>query len=97
MAEGRLPGVTRPEAVTIYLDGEALQAVPGEMVAFALWAQGRRQLRRSARVLEGRGMLCAMGICYECLVEYGGRAQRACMLPVVAGMELRSWPQEERQ
>jgi NADH dehydrogenase/NADH:ubiquinone oxidoreductase subunit G len=39
--------------------------------------------------MEGRGGLCGMGVCYECLVTINGSpGQRACMVEVQEGMEI---------
>jgi sarcosine oxidase subunit alpha len=92
MAE-RIP-VTRTAAVTIEVDGVALAAHPGETVATALLAAGRAAIRASARRGAPRGVFCNMGVCYECLVYLEGRAVRACMTPVRAGMRLTTWGPE---
>jgi NADPH-dependent 2,4-dienoyl-CoA reductase/sulfur reductase-like enzyme len=53
--------------------------MPEITVAAALENVGRRALRRSVRG-EPRGVLCAMGICFECRVEIEGAPhRRACM------------------
>ncbi len=53
--------------------------MPEITVAAALENAGRRALRRSVGG-EPRGVLCAMGICFECRVEIGGVPhRRACM------------------
>jgi predicted molibdopterin-dependent oxidoreductase YjgC len=89
MAE-RIP-VTRGGALTLLLDGAPIQAYPGETVATALAAAGLAAIRRSARRGAPRGVFCAMGICYECLIYLDGRAVRACMTPVCEGMRLTTW------
>jgi len=35
-------------------------------------------------------MLCAMGICFECLVRVDGETVRSCMLPLREGMDVHS-------
>jgi D-hydroxyproline dehydrogenase subunit gamma len=74
--------------VTFEFDGTPVRAQRGDTVAMALWRQGVLVLRRSSREGEGRGMLCAMGICFECLVCVDGSVVRACMLPVQEGMRV---------
>jgi len=86
MADLRVDGVRRPEPVTFTFDGESVAGVPGETVAAALWAHGRRAVRRSSEVSEPRALFCNMGICYECLVHVDGRIVRACVTPVREGM-----------
>jgi aerobic-type carbon monoxide dehydrogenase small subunit (CoxS/CutS family) len=66
--------------------GRTVRGRAGETVAMALWADGQRDLRRSSRDGEPRGMFCAMGICFECLVRVDGRTLRACLLPVRKGL-----------
>jgi predicted molibdopterin-dependent oxidoreductase YjgC len=40
-------------------------------------------------VAQPRGIYCGMGICYECLVTINGvHAQRACVTPVMDGMQI---------
>ena len=91
----RIPGVTRGREVSIEVDGESVTAHEGETVAMALYASGRRAVRQSSRLAAPRGVFCNMGICYECLIYVGPRALRSCMVPVVDGMQVRTWRPEE--
>ena len=76
-----------PETVVFTCDGRAVEAPAGVTVAAAL--EGA-VLRRSVTG-EPRGVLCAMGICFECRVTIDGRAhRRACMEMVRAGMDVRT-------
>ncbi len=79
-------GIERPAAVTITVDGRMVSAVPGESVAAALFAAGRRMLRTSTRADQPRGMFCMMGVCQECAILIDGRKSPACQEPVRAGM-----------
>lgn len=84
-------GVERGEAFEFRFDGEAVTAYPGETVAAALLAAGRRALRRTARRGMARGFYCGMGLCWECRVAIDGRpAQRACMVEARPGMRVES-------
>jgi D-hydroxyproline dehydrogenase subunit gamma len=83
-------GVRRPAAIEIQVDGEATVAVPGESLASALLASGRRAFRRTERRGEVRGPYCNMGVCFECVVEVDGVRTRACMTTVRAGMIVRT-------
>lgn len=86
-------GVQRGAALELCVDGEPLTAYPGETVAVALLASGRRVLRQTDRLGEPRGLLCNMGVCFECLLEIDGRRdQRACQVPVRVGMQVRTRP-----
>ena len=73
-------------ALTFSLDGQPCRALPGETIAAALYAAGIRAWRRS-RYGDPRGLLCGMGICYECLVTVDGTpGLRACQVEVREGM-----------
>lgn len=87
-AAGRDGSESAPAAseVTFTFDGRPVRARPGQTVAMALWANGEVALRNSSRTGEPRGVLCNMGICYECLVRTGGTTVRACLLPVRDGL-----------
>ncbi len=65
-----------------------VDAFEGESVAAALFAAGRRELRRSPRDGAPRGMFCLMGSCQECLVWVGSRKLPACQVPVTPGLEI---------
>jgi predicted molibdopterin-dependent oxidoreductase YjgC len=81
-------GVQRPAAIEIRVDGEPIAAVPGESLASALLASGRRVFRRTDRRGEPRGPYCNMGVCFECVVDVDGAPVQACMTPVRAGMHV---------
>jgi predicted molibdopterin-dependent oxidoreductase YjgC len=75
--------------VTFEFEGTPVHAQAGDTVAMALWRNGVLDLRHSSRDGEPRGMLCAMGICFECLVRVGETTVRACMLPVQEGLRVK--------
>lgn len=82
--------VQRGPAVRFMADGRMVDAFEGESVAAALFAAGRRELRRSPRTNAPRGMFCLMGSCQECLVWVGERKLPACQVPAAAGLEIES-------
>ena len=85
----RIPSVPRGSKIKVLVNGREVVAYQGETALAALIAAGRRTLRKSHRRGEGRGPLCGMGVCYECLVSINGRAnQRACMTEVEDLMEI---------
>jgi sarcosine oxidase subunit alpha len=87
MTFARLAGPTRAARVTLMVDGERIVARDGDTVASALLAAGRQAIRRSAVSGEPRAPYCQMGVCFECLVEIDGVADRqACLVPVRNGM-----------
>lgn len=72
--------------LTMSVDGEVVAFLPGQTVAAALLAAGRRTFR-SAPDGSPRGVFCGMGVCFECLVTIDGTAdQRACLTPASPGM-----------
>jgi len=74
--------------VSLTIDGEELDAVPGESIAAALTAAGRRTIRVDKRG-KPRGILCGMGVCFECRVSIaGGPPERACLTPVKPSMNV---------
>jgi len=76
-----------PREVTIKVDDRPLQAVEGRSLAAALLEAGQQTLRRSPSGQEARGLYCAMGVCFECLVTIDGApGQRACQVRVRDGM-----------
>ena len=78
----------RPPPIVIEIDGEHIDAYPGESLATAILASGRRTLRRT----EGgspRGPFCNMGVCFDCVVTVDGvGALRSCMMAVRPGMKV---------
>jgi predicted molibdopterin-dependent oxidoreductase YjgC len=77
--------------VTLELDGVPLPARRGQTVATAILAAGRRVLRRTRRAGKPRGVFCAMGVCFDCVMTIDGKAGvRACMTKVEDGMDVRS-------
>ena len=80
--------VRRAPPVEISFEGRAVAAFEGETVAAALTAAGIRRLRTDDRGAP-RGIFCAMGVCFDCLVRVDGRPnQRACMTKVAPGMRI---------
>ena len=81
---------THEPTVTITVDGRALPVAAGISVAAALLNAGVTAFRRSTTG-EARAPLCGMGICHECRVTVDGVAhRRACLVPVAAGMIVRT-------
>jgi len=89
MSASRLPGADARPVVAFSFDGQRIEARAGDTVAMALWAAGQPALRASSRDGAPRGVLCNMGICYECLVVVDGDTVRGCMQVVRDGMDVR--------
>lgn len=84
-------------AITIFLDDRPVPAAEGESVAAALLAAGLDRGRDSAVSASPRAPYCMMGICFECLMEIDGVANRqSCMIRVRDGMRIRRQAQAAR-
>ncbi len=78
----------RPSAVVIEIDGEQVEAFPGESLATAILASGRRVFRRTHGG-SPRAPFCNMGVCFDCVVTVDGvAALRSCMIAVRPGMKV---------
>jgi hypothetical protein len=89
-------GITRGEPFAFTLDGQAIQAFPGETIAAALLAINIRTLRRTEKTDMPRGVFCGMGICFDCVVTVDGSPHlRACMTEAEPGMDVKT--QDEAQ
>ncbi|GAA3101331.1 (2Fe-2S)-binding protein [Pseudonocardia yunnanensis] len=74
-----------PEIRFVFDDAE-LTAAPGQSIAAALIAAGRRSWRTTRVGGEPRGAFCGIGVCFDCLVMVNGRPnQRACLTEVRPG------------
>jgi predicted molibdopterin-dependent oxidoreductase YjgC len=79
-----------PATVTIDVDGATVAARDGDSVAAALLDAGIVPFRTTPISGAPRAPLCMMGICFDCLVEIDGVANRqACMVTVRDGMRVR--------
>ena len=73
-------------------EGEPIEAEAGASVAAALIASDRVAWR-TTREGRSRGLFCGIGVCFDCLVEIDGESgQRACMIPLAEGMDVRRAP-----
>jgi predicted molibdopterin-dependent oxidoreductase YjgC len=74
----------------VQFEGEELSAYRGDTVAAALLAGDHWQFRTTPVSGAPRGPFCMMGVCFECLVEIDGVANRqACMTEVRDGMRIK--------
>ena len=81
-----------PDTATLRLtfEGAEIAAAPGESVAAALLAAGMSPFRDTPASASPRAPYCMMGVCFDCLVEIDGVANRqACMAIVRNGMAIR--------
>ncbi|MEX0364870.1 MAG: (2Fe-2S)-binding protein [Ruegeria sp.] len=80
----RKPGGAR---VTLTVNGRQVEAEPGQSVWSAMALEGQTVTRRAALSGETRSAYCAMGVCFECMVEIDGLPnQQACLRRVAEGM-----------
>lgn len=61
-------GIVRGAEIEIIVDGKPVKAYEGETVAAAILATGRRSLRTTTKDEEPRGLYCAIGICFDCVM-----------------------------
>ena len=66
-------GTKRGRSFEIEVNGEKILAYEGETIAEVLLANGKRTMRRTAKIDQPRGLYCGMGICYECRMIVDGR------------------------
>ncbi len=84
-------------AVTVHVDGKPLPARRGQTVAAAMLAAGQRVLRHTRNAGKPRGLFCAMGVCFDCVMTIDGKAGvRACLTKVEDGMQVNSPVQFKR-
>lgn len=73
--------------VNIYVDGQKIQAVEGEMIAAALLANGLNVFRFTKKNKEPRSIFCGIGQCNDCVMVVDGVPNtRTCVTPVKEGM-----------
>ena len=76
-------------SVSLRIDGEPIEARPGDTVAAALLAAGFQHCRTSAVSGALRAPYCMMGVCFDCLVNIDGVGNRqSCLVPVREGMKV---------
>lgn len=81
---------TTPDRVQATFEGQPIEADAGASIAAALIGSGH-QAWRTTREGKQRGLFCGIGVCFDCLVEVDGESgQRACMIPLAPGMDVRS-------
>lgn len=71
-------------------EGRVIEAHEGDSVAAALLGAGADRFRTTPKQAQPRLPYCLMGVCFDCLVEIDGEANRqACMIEVREGMQVR--------
>ena len=85
---GRIAGLGERALIEFTFDGDTVHAWAGDTIAMALWGSGQTSVRNSSSLAQPRGVLCNMGICYECLVVVDGATVRSCTTLVKPGMQV---------
>ena len=77
--------------IDVEFDGRPLALLGQRSVAAALLAAGVSRFRSTHVSGAPRAPYCMMGVCFECLLEIDGVANRqACLVTVQPGMKIRS-------
>jgi len=85
---GQEPTGEQEFAIHFTFDGQPLTARLGDTIASALYAAGIRSWRRS-RQGDERGLLCGIGVCFDCLLSVDGVDNlRACQTLLTDGMRV---------
>lgn len=75
----------------ITVDGEEVEARPGQTVAGVLLGKSVRAWRTTRSAGRPRGLFCGIGVCFDCLVRVNGVPDvRACQRLVAEGDDIRS-------
>ena len=81
----------RGDKVTIFFNGQPVEAFSGETIAAALHAAGVYHLSDSAEKHRPRGLFCAIGQCSSCMMVVDGRPNvKTCTTQVTDGMQVES-------
>ncbi len=76
--------------VSFTFDGEPMLAVQEQTIAAALIDQGIVSWRTTRVDERPRGLLCGIGVCYDCLITLNGEPNvRACITRVEPGDDIR--------
>ena len=79
-----------PEAtINFTFNGKAYRAKPGEPISSAIMAHGISIFNTHHKDGAPQGIFCANGQCAQCLVLVNGIPKKACITPVLEGMDIR--------
>lgn len=74
--------------VPVRFDRQEMQLCEGVNLAAALIEAGVSHFRHTPVSKAPRGPFCMMGACFDCLIVLDGVTRQACMIEVVADMEI---------
>ena len=78
-----------PKIISVIVNGHEVTAPEGQSVWATMALAGQTTTRKSAVSGKDRSAYCAMGVCFECMVEIDGMPnQQACMRRVSEGMNI---------
>ena len=84
------PDLPPPATVAVEVEGRVVQVSRGASVAAAMLLAGLGSTRDTAIGGGARAPYCMMGVCFDCLAEIDGVANRqSCMVAVRPGMRIR--------
>jgi predicted molibdopterin-dependent oxidoreductase YjgC len=76
--------------VRFTLDGAPMSADEGQTIAAALINHGVMSWRATRFADRPRGILCGIGVCYDCLITLNGEPNvRACVTRIEPGDDVR--------
>lgn len=79
----------RPATVEVLVEGTPVLVPEGASAAVAVLLSGLPSIRETPVTGSPRLPLCLMGVCFDCLAEIDGVANRqACMVTVAPGMRI---------
>lgn len=77
--------------VTFSFNGKSFQAIEGQTIAAALFANGIKKLGVSRKLQQPRGLFCSNGRCASCFVSANGMDHvLSCMSLIENGMIIQS-------
>lgn len=84
-----LDDLDESKKVTLYYNGQPIEALEGEPIASALMNAGIRIFRTTAKKHEPRGIFCAIGRCTDCMMIVDGIPNtRTCVTKVKVTVQL---------
>ncbi|HEY8612038.1 MAG TPA: (2Fe-2S)-binding protein, partial [Roseomonas sp.] len=79
----------RPAEVEVFVEDRLVMVPEGASAAAAVLLAGLPAIRETPVSGAPRLPYCMMGVCFDCLAEIDGVANRqACMVPVAPGMRI---------
>ena len=82
---------TPAKTVTVTVNSQSVTAPEGQTVWATMALAGQLATRKAALSGEGRSAFCAMGVCFECLIQINGMPnQQACLRRVSEGMNIQT-------